>query len=273
MFTEIFFQTGERIMKIAVTGKGGVGKTTLAGTLSIILSQDYKVFAIDADPDMNLAGSLGIHTPITPISKMKDLIKDRTGAEPGSSFGEVFKMNPTISDLPESLSINYDPEGRLKLLVMGTVDKGGDGCVCPASVLLKALLRHLILKKDEIILLDMEAGIEHLGRRTAEAVDLMIIVVEPGLKSLETAERIKKLANDIGVEKVVAVVNKVSSNDEETFVNNKLKELSLKVLGNIPRDESVIKADMEGLPLIDYPDSAALGAVKKIAENILSNYS
>ncbi|MEG3225426.1 MAG: carbon monoxide dehydrogenase [Methanobacteriales archaeon Met13] len=260
-------------MKIAVTGKGGVGKTTLASTLACILSRDYKVFAIDADPDMNLAGSLGIHTPLTPISKMKDLIKDRTGAKPGSSFGEVLKINPKISDLPESLSINYDPEGRLKLLVMGTVDRGGDGCVCPASVLLKALLRHLILKKDEIILLDMEAGIEHLGRRTAEAVDLMIIVVEPGLKSLETAGRIKKLANDIGVEEVVAVINKVSSNDEEDFVNRKLEQLNLKVLGNIPRDENVIKADMDGFPMVNYPDSPALRAVEKIAENILSNYS
>lgn len=260
-------------MKIAVTGKGGVGKTTLAGTLACILSRNYKVFAIDADPDMNLAGSLGIHTPLTPISKMKDLIKDRTGAEPGSSFGEVLKINPKISDLPESLSINYDPKGLLKLLVMGTVDQGGDGCVCPASVLLKALLRHLVLKKDEIILLDMEAGIEHLGRRTAEAVDLMIIVVEPGLKSLETAGRIKKLANDIGVEEVVAVINKVSRNEEEDFVNSKLEELDLKVLGSIPRDENVIKADMDGLPLIDYPDSPALGTVEKIAENILSNYS
>ena len=140
---------------------------------SCILSRTYKVFAIDADPDMNLASSLGIHDKITPISQMRELIKDRTGAEPGSSFGEVFKINPKISDLPESLSINYDSEGRLKLLVMGTVDKGGEGCVCPASVLLKALMRNLILKKDEIVVLDMEAGVEHLGRRTAEAVDIM----------------------------------------------------------------------------------------------------
>ncbi len=256
-------------MKIAVTGKGGVGKTTLASTLSSIFSRKYKVFAIDADPDMNLASSLGIREEIIPISKMKDLIKDRTGAEPGSSFGEIFKINPKISDLPDSLSIDYDPEGRLKLLVMGTVDKGGDGCICPASVLLKAMLRHMILKKDEIIILDMEAGIEHLGRKTAESVDIMIVVVEPGLKSLETARRIKKLAKDIGIKNLQAVINKVSSAAEEEFVQEKLKELKIEVLGSIPQDQSVVRADMEAKPLTAYDNSPASMAIETIAENIL----
>ncbi|MEN6592871.1 MAG: AAA family ATPase [Methanobacterium sp.] len=257
-------------MKIATTGKGGVGKTTLSGTLAFILSRTYKVFAIDADPDMNLASSMGIHTKITPISKMRDLIKERTGAEPGSAFGEVFKINPKISDLPETMSVKVKDDDSLKLLVMGTVDKGGEGCICPASVLLKALMRDLILKKDEIVILDMEAGIEHLGRRTAEAVDVMVIVVEPGLKSVETAERINKLAADIGIKNIVVVINKVSSASEEEFVIGKLKELDLEVLGSIPRDDKVVLADMEGKTILDYPDSAALESIEKIVESLLN---
>jgi CO dehydrogenase maturation factor len=153
---------------------------------------------------------------------------------------------------------------------MGTVDKGGDGCVCPASVLLKALLRHMIVKKDEIVILDMEAGIEHLGRKTAESVDMMIVVVEPGLKSLETAQRIKKLAKDIGINNIMAVINKVSSVEEEEFVEKKLKELDVGMLGSIPRDSTVINADMEGKPLSQYPESMALKSIEEIGKKILN---
>ena len=258
-------------MKIAITGKGGVGKTTLSGTMAFLLSRTYKVFAIDADPDMNLASSMGVHTKITPISRMRDLIKERTGAEPGSSFGEVFKINPKISDLPETMSVKFDDYQNLRLLVMGTVDKGGEGCVCPASVRLKALIRNMILKKDEIVILDMEAGIEHLGRRTAEAVDVMVIVVEPGLKSLETAERINKLAADIGIKNITVVINKVSSKKEEEFVKNKLDEMGFNILGCIPRDELVIQAEMDDKPLVDYQKSRALNSINHIAENLLNH--
>jgi len=258
-------------MKIAITGKGGVGKTTIAAALASILSKDYKVFAIDADPDMNLASALGIHSQITPISMMKELIKQRTGVEPRSSFGEiltfgqVFKLNPKIDDLPESLCVKYDDEDKLKILVMGTVDKGGEGCVCPASVLLRALLRHITLNYNEIIILDMEAGIEHLGRKTAESVDLMIIVVEPSLKSVETAKRIRKLAVDIGIRKIACIINKVSKN-EEIFLRKKLENLGFKIIGTIPKDRMVVKADMEGKPLVSYGDSKALKVIEKIAQ-------
>ena len=256
-------------MKIAITGKGGVGKTTLASTLSCIFSKEHNVFAIDADPDMNLAISLGVKENITPISSMRELIKERTGAESGSSFGEIFKMNPKISDLPDKLSYDYNGDGTLKLMVMGTVEKGGEGCVCPATVLLKALLRNIIIKKEEIIILDMEAGIEHLGRRTAESVDVMIIVVEPSLKSIETAERIKKLSEDIGIKKIVAILNKYSSNEEKDFVETKLSKLNINLFGAIPIDKMVITSDMEGTPLINYKKSVALDSIKKIAKNLI----
>ncbi|MDR2966864.1 MAG: AAA family ATPase [Methanobacteriaceae archaeon] len=255
-------------MKIAITGKGGVGKTTLASSLACIFSKDFDVFAIDADPDMNLATSLGVHENITPISSMRKLIKERTGVESGTSFGEIFKMNPKISDLPDKLSYDYKGDGTLKLMVMGTVEKGGEGCVCPAAVLLKALLRNIIVKKEEIVILDMEAGIEHLGRRTAESVDILVIVVEPGLKSLETATRIKKLSDDIGMKKIVAILNKISLNEEKDFIEKKLSQLNLNLIGTIPMDKNVIMSDIEGKPLINYENSIALQAIKKIAKNL-----
>jgi len=255
-------------MKIAITGKGGVGKTTLASTLACLFSKNHAVFAIDADSDMNLATSLGFHENITPISSMGKLIKERTGADSGTSFGEIFKMNPKISDLPDKLSYDYKGDGSLKLMVMGTIEKGGEGCVCPATVLLKALLRNIIVKKEEIVILDMEAGIEHLGRRTAESVDVMVIVVEPSLKSIKTAERIKKLSEDIGIKKIVAVLNKCSSNDENDFAREKLSEINICFIGSIPFDKSVMISDREGKPLISYKNSIALDYIKKIAKNL-----
>jgi CO dehydrogenase maturation factor len=255
-------------MKIAITGKGGVGKTTLASTLSCIYSKYHDVFVIDADSDMNLATSLGIRTKITPISQMRELIKERTGAESGVSFGEIFKMNPKISDLPDKLSYDYKGDGSLKVMAMGTIEKGGEGCICPASVLLKALMRNLIVKKEEIVILDMEAGIEHLGRRTAESVDLMIIIVEPGLKSIETALRIKNLSNDIGIKKIVAILNKCSNKEEEKFVKNELSKIAISLIGAIPYDKYVISSDMEGKPLIKYKNSKALKIIEKIATDI-----
>ncbi|MFA7036880.1 MAG: AAA family ATPase, partial [Methanosarcina sp.] len=170
-------------IKIAITGKGGVGKTTLSGTLARLLARDgYEVLAIDADPDMNLASSLGIENPPKPLTDFKDLIQERAGAE-----GGAFIYNPKVDDIAGKYGV-IGPDG-VRMLVMGTVDKGGSGCMCPASAFLRALLRHLMLKEKSAVILDMEAGIEHLGRGTTRGMDLMIVVVEPGARSLETAER------------------------------------------------------------------------------------
>ncbi|GAB4246072.1 MAG: carbon monoxide dehydrogenase accessory protein CooC [Thermoleophilia bacterium] len=230
-------------MKLAVTGKGGVGKTTLAGTMARVLAeQGYKVLAVDADPDANLASALGIPADvareIVPIAEMKDLIAERTGAEPGS-MGGFFKINPRVDDIPDELSVRLD---GIRLMVMGTVKEGAGGCVCPESVLLRSLIRHLLLRRKEAVVLDMEAGIEHLGRGTAEGVDAMLVVVEPGARSARTAGAIRRLAEDIGVRNLFVVLNKVPPEDLESVLA--LLE-GYEVLGSLPYSDEVRRADLE----------------------------
>ena len=185
-------------MKLAVSGKGGVGKTTFSALMIRTLNDEGKrVLAIDADPDANLAAGIGVSDAdkVVPISEMEDLIYERTGAKPGS-IGGYFKLNPKVDDLPEAVSVSFD---QIKLMRLGGIKKGGSGCICPESALLRALVMHIVLARDEVVVMDMEAGIEHLGRATAKAVDKLIVVVEPGRRSIDTAEHIRKLAGEIGL--------------------------------------------------------------------------
>ena len=196
-------------MKIAITGKGGVGKTTFSSILSRMFAEDgYRVVAVDADPDANLALALGfpkeVYDSIVPISEMKNFVADRTASSVGS-FGKMFKLNPKVDDIPENYCKEYN---GVRLLTLGTVDSGGSGCVCPEHVLLKRLCSHLILQNKDVVVMDMEAGIEHLGRGTAESVDAFIVVVEPGERSLQTYRKVKKLGKDIGVKKIFVVDRK-----------------------------------------------------------------
>jgi len=250
-------------MKLAVSGKGGVGKTTFSALLIRSLNAQGKhILAIDADPDANLASALGIPDAdkIIPIAEMKELIFERTEAKPGS-MGGYFKLNPKVDDLPEALSAKLD---HIKLMRLGGVQKGGSGCICPESTLLRALVTHIVLARNEIVVMDMEAGIEHLGRATASAVDKLIVVVEPGRRSMDTAGHINKLATEIGLKNIVLVGNKIRSSKDEKFLLTHLN--NFKFLGFIPYDETLIEADLDGVSPFDV-DSPS----KEHVNNMLSN--
>ncbi len=253
-------------MKIAISGKGGVGKTLLASLLCKTFAEsDYSVIAIDADPDANLAATLGFPRPerITPISEMDALIEERTGARPGRGTS-FFKLNPRVDDLPEKYSQEHN---GVRLMVMGQIKKGGTGCYCPENALLQALITHLLLARNEVVILDMEAGIEHLGRATAKAVDKLIVVVEPGRRSIETAHRIDGLAQDIGLQNIAVVGNKVRSQAEREFIASSLPGFNF--LGFIPYDQAIVDADLANLPILDSSQQI-VAEVRNIYQALLS---
>ena len=251
-------------MKLAVSGKGGVGKTTFSSLLSTILSQSgYSVLAIDADPNATLAAALGYPHPekITPISEMADLIEERTGVRPGQA-APYFKLNPRVDDIPEKYWVEHN---GIKLMVMGRLKKGGSGCYCPENALLEALVAHILLRRNEVVIIDMEAGVEHLGRATARAVDKMIIVVEPGRGSVNTAYRIRELAKDIGVKNIAIVANKIRSEQDRDFLTSAMPDFEF--LGFIPYDQTVIEAGLGNFPLSNS-SSEVISRVQDIAARL-----
>ncbi len=240
-------------MKLAISGKGGVGKTTFSSLLIRALSDmGKKVLAIDADPDANLAAALGISDAdrIVPIADMKEMIFERTGAQPGG-IGGFFRLNPKVDDLPDAVSVQKD---NIKLMRLGCVKKGGGGCLCPESTLLKALVMHIVLARDEVVVMDMEAGIEHLGRATAKAVDKLIVVVEPGRRSIDTAEHIRRLAAEIQLDQIYIVGNKVRGAGDEEFLRQNLRDFE--ILGFLPYTDDLIEADLKGVSPYDVESTA-----------------
>ncbi|MCQ5376245.1 MAG: AAA family ATPase [Methanomassiliicoccales archaeon] len=259
-------------LKIAVSGKGGVGKTTVAGILARLYGREGKeVLVLDADPASNLASAIGvpkeIREKIVPISRMLDLIEERTGVRPGSSYGGVFTINPKVDDI----TAKYAVEGKdgVKLLVLGTINKGGGGCFCPESALLKNLIRHLVLQKNQYLIMDMEAGLEHLGRASSRNMDVMLVVVEPGMRSLETACKIKELANQIGIQRIMAVLNKASSRSEKDVVEETLKKSGLPLAATIPFNRMLIEADLKGISPLDVEGTEdVVSAVQELKKEL-----
>jgi CO dehydrogenase maturation factor len=238
-------------MKLAISGKGGVGKTTLAALLAQVYADAGRdVLAVDADPAPCLAEALGfppeVRAFLRPIAEMADLIEERTGAKPGT-VGGFFTLNPRVDDLPERFSVR---QRGVRLLEMGGVELGGSGCICPESALLKTLFTHLLFRGDEVLILDMYAGVEHLGRATVDFVDALLIVVEPTRRSLGTAAQIKALAQDIGLSRLWLVGNKVRDEDEAAFLRT--ASLDLPLLGLLPASPYVLDVDRRGLAVYDH---------------------
>lgn len=253
--------------KIAITGKGGVGKTSFASLMAyVMVEQGHKVYAIDADPNATLAQALGfppeLASTVTPIVELADLIEERTGARPGE-YGRMFKLNPRVDDIPARFSVAHR---NIHLLQMGTVRGAGAGCVCPENAMLKTLVTHLLLREKETVIMDMVAGLEHLGRGTAGAVDAMFAVVEPGTRSIQTAKAIYRLAEELGVARFWVVGNKVRHERDAAFIRDSLD--GLPVVGMLPYSDQAIEADIQSKALYDVAPELA-EKTRQIVEAVL----
>ncbi len=226
-------------MKIAVTGKGGAGKTTIAAGLALKFKESgKKVIAVDCDPDANFGIALGFSNleNIKPISELKELIAERTEVESLDKPATLFKINPRVDDIPDKYCAVKD---GIKLLVMGKVCKAAGGCMCPENTFVRRLLSHLMLSKDEVVILDMVAGTEHLGRATAENVDRALIVAEPTQLGVSTAKTIERLVKQLGIKKISFVGNKINDSEDEKFLKDNLGN---EFLGLIHANQTLTKS-------------------------------
>ncbi len=254
-------------MKLAVAGKGGVGKTTIAAALALLQARARgRVLAVDADPDANLAGALGLgaekQRQIVPIAEQKTLIEERTGAKV-RQYGQLFKLNPEVSDIARDHALVHD---GVALLVLGAVAAGGSGCACPENVLIRALVAELVLHNDEALILDLEAGVEHLGRATARGVDMMLVVVEPSQMAVDCAGRIFRMAADIGLANVRVVANKITSPEEIAWLRKALK--GPEILATIPFSAGIRAAERDHRSVLDGLDRESLDCCKGLLDTL-----
>jgi len=246
-------------VKIAIGGKGGVGKTTVCAIWAQIFAEEgFDVLAIDADPNTNLASAFGIPSEQNPepLIKMKQLIAERTGTGK-EAVGAYFKLNPKVSDLPEKYWLEVGGTeaqtqngtfGKpLKLLVLGAITQAGAGCACPEGAFLKALLTHTILQRQEVVLVDLAAGVEFMGRASVQGIDALVVVVEPGGRSIETANNVAKMARELGIRGVGAIANKITETTQTDVIKSQLKDVSL--LGSLEYSRSVQEADLKSEPV------------------------
>jgi CO dehydrogenase maturation factor len=244
-------------MKIAVSGKGGVGKSTVAAALALLSAgRGRRVLALDADPDANLAAALGLggaaRRSLRTISEQTGLIAERTGAQTGT-YGRVFKLNPDVSDVAERFACERN---GVSLVVLGAVKNGGGGCACPENTFIRSLVANIVLYRNETLVMDMEAGIEHLGRATAQGVDLMLVVVEPGQRSIDCAETVFRMAAEIGLAKLAVVGNKSAGAADEEFIRSALPGRN--ILAVLPFSEGLRMADRDGVSVLDAMDGPLL---------------
>ena len=249
-------------MKLAVTGKGGVGKTTICALLArAFVENGHRVLAVDADPNATLASCLGFPDPekIIPLKEMDDLIEERTGVRPGKP-GAIFKLNPRVDDIVERYAVTHD---GISLLRMGAIKLGGSGCYCPENAFLQTLVSHLFLGEQDVLIMDMEAGVEHFGRGTARGVDWLLVVAEPTRQSIETTARIKSLAADLAITRIAVIGNKCQDDAEKAYLATAIAPLPL--LGALPYDSALRRAEQEG-----RPPQTSLAAVKQEIAGILA---
>ncbi len=252
--------------KIAIGGKGGVGKTTVCAILAQLFAEGgYDVLAIDADPDVNLASAFGIPSEDSPepLIKMKELIAERTGTAK-DTLGAYFKLNPKVSDVPEEY---WHETNGLKLLVLGAITQAGAGCACPEGAFLKALLTHTMLQRKEVVMVDLAAGVEFMGRASVQGIDALVLVVEPGSRSIETANKMAQMARKLGIGLVGAIVNKVVEPSQGDLIKSQLKDAVL--LGTLKYSRALQEADLNRTPVFGA-DAEVMQELKR-AESLLAD--